>query len=174
MSNKRLSTGQGDPFGKGVEMVVPNPMMVNSGLASPTAVDVGEQPPPELHAVVSGSDEDRLNGVYHLVTYRDYAVTKVSNVPGSLYFRNPNTEAVLTRQRVGEKCGWVIGLEGKAYYGAKTEDLMPPQGTTNIPWKRFSPRRMSFSETVSGETLKVLVRRPKSLPKNAMEQATVD
>ena len=152
----------------GVEMTA-NPMVRASASSSQPVLE--EQPPPEWHAVVKNSGDAAIDGLYTLVTYKNYNVTKIPCIKGSLYFKNTKSEAVLTRQRIGEDSGWMIGIGPKALYGIKTEEMIPPQSSGEKKWRGVG--RYSVGKDLDQE-LQVVVRRPKPCPKGQMQQEAVE
>lgn len=79
------------------------------------------------HCMVEGAGMAECNGMYRLVRSHQ-------DSPWTMQFKHvDNPSLKIVRCKANGQWGWVLGQEGKAFYGKRTEELIPPQRG----WRNF-------------------------------------
>ena len=79
------------------------------------------------HCMVEGAGMAECNGMYRLVRSHQ-------DSPWTMQFKHVDNPSIkIVRCLANGQYGWVIGQEGKAFYGKRSDELIPPQRG----WRKF-------------------------------------
>ena len=97
-----------------------------SAEASPSGEELTDSSDNSLpHCMVSGAGTPEANGIYYLIE----STIESRDTP-----RYENEHGVnMSRERIKKHWGWIIGKAPVAFYGKRTEELLPPKRG----WKKY-------------------------------------